>query len=151
MNHGLLNYIGGKHRLAFRLVEICAGTGAEMFVDVFGGSAAVTIAAATGFDKLIYNDIDGDLVNLFRVVADRCQRVQLFQKCLWLPPSRRVFDEDGAKYLAGGHSFCRIPDPIERARCTLYRHSFCFGGKVRNGGFCVSTGLRETIGNNSGP
>lgn len=147
MNQGLIPYIGAKHRLAFRLVEICAGTGADLFVDVFGGSAAVTIAAATKFQKLIYNDLDGDLVNLFRVVSDSVSRVALFRKLRWLPPSRRVFDEDHTRYLAGGWSFYLVKDAVERARCTLYRHSFCFGGKVRNGGFVVSAGTFESVGN----
>jgi len=147
VNHGILPYIGGKHRLAFRLVEICANTGAELFIDLFGGSAAVTIAAATRFKKVIYNDIDGDLVNFFRTIANRQRRIELFHMLRWTPPSRRVFEEDGVRYLSGGHSFRKIADPVERARCTLYRHAFSFGGKVRNGGFCVSTCLRQTIGN----
>lgn len=147
MNHGLIPLVGGKHRLAFRLVDICASTGADMFVDVFGGSAAVTIAAATRFKKLIYNDLDGDLVNLFQVISDRDKRRQLIQKLRWLPPSRRIFNEDGAKYSAGGHSFCRIGDPVERARCSLYRHCFAFGGKIRNGGFAVSPSCNDSDGN----
>lgn len=138
MKHGLIPYIGGKHRLANRLVEKCHATGADVFVDVFGGSAAVLLAAHGKFGKLIYNDVDGDLVNLFRVVSDPESRVMLFRLLRWLPPSRRVFEDDYQKYLAGGHSFCRVSDPVERARRTLYRHLFSFGGKVRNGGFAIS-------------
>jgi len=138
MNHGLIPYIGGKHRLANRLVEICAGTGADTFVDVFGGSAAVMLAAHGRFQKLIYNDVDGDLVNLFRTVADDAQRVKLFRALRWLPPSRKIYNDDYAKYLAGGFSFCGCKDPVERARMTFYRHCFAFGGKVRAGGFVFS-------------
>lgn len=145
MNHGLIPIVGGKHRLAFRLVDFCARTGADMLVDVFGGSAAVTLAAASSFKKLIYNDADGDLVNLFRVISDRTQRAELYRVLRWLPPSRRIFNDDGARYLSGGHSFSRIKDPVERARCTLYRHLFAFGGKVRNGGFMVSSGNCKRI------
>jgi len=140
MNHGIIPYIGGKHRLAHRLVDICAATGADTFVDVFGGSAAVSLAASEKFTKLVYNDIDGDLVNLFRVLATDEQRRDLFKILRWLPPSRRIFDEDGAIYAANGFSFSSCPDPVERARRTFYRHMFAFGGKVRCGGFVISTG-----------
>lgn len=139
MNHGLIPYIGGKHRLASRLVEICAATGADTFVDVFGGSAAVMLAAVGKFKKLIYNDIDGDLVNLFRVVAADKNRRELFRILRWLPPSRKIFNDDHEKYIAGGFSFASCSDPVERARRTFYRHCFAFGGKVRSGGFATST------------
>lgn len=140
MNHGLIPYVGGKHRMAKRLVERCAGTGADTFVDVFGGSASVTLAAVERFGKVIYNDVDGDLVNLFRVISDPRKRQELFRLLRWLPPSRRVFDDDRATYVAGGNSFHRVEDAVERARKTFYRHAFAFGGKVRSGGFAISTG-----------
>ena len=145
MNHGLIPYVGGKHRLADRLVERCAATGAATFVDVFGGSASVLIAAAGKFKRLIYNDVDGDLVNLFRIISDPAKRVQLFRLLRWLPPSRRVFEDDHRLYVASGFSFCQVADPVERARRTFYKHAFAFGGKVRSGGFAVSTGDRERV------
>ena len=86
MNHGLIPYIGGKHRLAKRLIEICRGTGADTLVDVFGGSAAIAMAGVAVFGKVIYNDLDGDLVNVFRGVADNRSRVKLFRALRWLPP-----------------------------------------------------------------
>jgi len=145
MNHGLIPYVGGKHRLAKRLVELCAVEPANTFIDVFGGSAAVTLAAGDRFGKLIYNDADGDLVNLFRVVSVPDSRARLFRTLRWLPPSRRVFEEDYEQYVAGGFSFHAVADPIERARKTFYRHCFAFGGKVRSGGFAISPGDRERI------
>jgi DNA adenine methylase len=145
MNHGLIPYIGGKHRLADRLVDICAASGAEAFIDVFGGSAAVMLAASGRFGKLIYNDIDGDLVNLFRVISDDGNRQKLFRVLRWLPPSRKVFNDDLVKYVAGGFSFAACEDPIERARRTFYRHMFAFGGKTRCGGFAVSLNNADRI------
>lgn len=111
-----------------------------MFVDVFGGSAAVLLAATGEFSKLIYNDVDGDLVNLFRVISSEQTRQRLFRVLKWTPPSRRVFEDDYRQYVNAGFSFCRVEDTVERARKTFYRHCFCFGGKVRSGGFCISTG-----------
>lgn len=135
---GILPYIGGKHRLASRIVDICRAFPGDTFVDVFGGSASVMLAASRSFTKLVYNDIDGDLVNFFRVLANDHDRVRLFRMLKALPVSRRIYEEDFEQYRAGGLSFCRVVDPVERARKTLYRHLFTFGGKVYNGGFQVS-------------
>lgn len=142
---GIIPYIGGKHRLAKRLVKFCASPNRDLFVDVFGGSAAVMLAAAAQYTKLVYNDVDGDLVNLFRVIADPVRRVQLFRLLRALPVSRRIFDEDHQVYKAGGLSFCRVSDPVERARKTLYRHLLAFGGKVRSGGFQASSNDPDRI------
>lgn len=105
----------------------------------------MTLAAAEKFSKLIYNDADGDLVNLFRVISDPAKRADLYKILRWLPPSRRIFEEDYQRYRADGFSFCRVQDPVQRARMTLYRHAFAFGGKVRSGGFAVSTGDDQRI------
>ena len=139
MNHGILPYIGGKHRLAKRLVDFCRLEGRDCFVDVFGGSGAVMLAASNVFNKLVYNDIDGDLVNFFRVISDGSQRVALFRKMRALPVSRRIFEEDYEVYKAGGMSMAAVQCPVERARMTLYRQLLCFGGKGRNGGFQASS------------
>jgi DNA adenine methylase len=64
----IIRYLGSKNRMAPLIAERLHATGRDTLVDVFGGSAAVTLN--TGFQKRIYNDIDGDLVNLFRVLAD---------------------------------------------------------------------------------
>lgn len=145
MNHGLIPYIGAKHRLADRLVKICADTGADTLIDVFGGSAAVTLAATEHFKKLVYNDVDGDLVNLFKVISNDADRQSLFKILRRLPPSRKIFNDDHSKYVAGGFSFSNCADPVERARRTFYRHCFAFGGKVRCGGFVFSHNDRHGI------
>jgi DNA adenine methylase len=147
MNHGIIPYVGGKHRLAYRLVEHCrtAAPKEDLFVDVFGGSASVLIAAADSFPKLVYNDLDGDLCNLFRVLARPCDRVRLFRMMRALPVSRQIFNEDHSEYVGNGFSFHRTADPVERARKTLYRHLMSFGGKTRSGGFCPSCGDRHRI------
>lgn len=143
---GLLPYIGGKHRIAPRIVERLQTTGADTLVDVFGGSAAVTLAASdAGFKKIIYNDLDGDLVNFFRVLSDPAMRVRLFRSLRDLPASRKIFEDDYAIYRAGGFSFHNVASPVDRARCTFYRHLFSFGGKTRSGGFAISTGDRQGI------
>jgi DNA adenine methylase len=136
-------YIGGKHRIAKRLAVYLQATGADTLVDVFGGSGAIIMNA--GFKKRVYNEVDGDLVNLFRVIADRTARVMLLQKLRWRPPSRRIYEEDSEKYIRNRFSFSYLEDRVERAAATFYRHQFAFGGKVRSGGLSVSTTDRGEI------
>lgn len=143
----LIPYIGGKHRIAAKIAVFLRATGADTLVDVFGGSGAILLNA--GFQKRVYNDADGDLVNLFRVLASDAQRRELLKKLRWLPASRRIFEDDSAGYLRNGFSFAYLVDQIDRARATFYRHHFSFGGKMRNGGFTCSSGdcgkLKETF------
>lgn len=143
MNHGLIPYIGGKHRIAPQLAVILKATGMDCLVDVFGGSAAVTLNA--NFAKRVYNDADGDLVNLFRVISNETTKVALFRKLKALPSCRRIFEDDYAGYLRNGFTFAYIADPVERARATFYRHQAAFGGKTRSGGFTCSTGDRGKL------
>jgi DNA adenine methylase len=112
-------------------------------VDVFGGSGSVILAS--GFNKRVYNDLDGDLVNLFRVVADRTQRRTLMQKIRWTPLSREVFDQIRDVYRKGGLSFRAIENQVDRAFSTFYLHMLSFGGKTRSGGLSVSVGDRYDI------
>lgn len=140
---GFIRYIGAKNRLARHIAPHLHATGADCLVDVFGGSGAVSHKA--GFGKRIYNDVDGDLVCLFRVMSDSSRRAQLLRSLRWLPPSREVFCSDYQVYSAGGFSFRSVEDDIERARMVFYRGSFCFGGKMRCGGFQVSFSDRPQI------
>ncbi|MBM4165242.1 MAG: DNA adenine methylase, partial [Lentisphaerae bacterium] len=77
----LIPYIGGKHRISGVVAGHLRASGCDTLVDVFGGSAAVTLNA--GFTKRIYNDADGDLVNLFRVIADPATRAPLLHRLRW--------------------------------------------------------------------
>ncbi|MDD5708897.1 MAG: DNA adenine methylase [Kiritimatiellae bacterium] len=133
----LMPYIGGKHRAAREIARRLHATGAELLVEVFGGSAAVMLNA--GFTKRVYNDACADLAHLMRVLADPERNRQLKERLRWTPVCRRIFDDDYRGYLAGGFSFANIKDPIERARATLYRQLCRFGGKTRSGGFSIST------------
>lgn len=134
--YSLLRYIGGKYRITPAIAEHLHRFGKDFLIDVFGGSAAVVLNA--GFTRWVYNDIDGDLVNLFQVVSDPELRRQLLRRLRWLPMSRQQFMQDYDLYRKNGFSFSAIDDSVERARAVLYRSAFAFGGKLRTGGFQVS-------------
>jgi DNA adenine methylase len=118
-------------------------TGADTLVDVFGGSAAVTLNA--GFAKRVWNDSSADLATLFRCLANPASRTDLLQRLTWTPVCRRIFTDDYAIYLRGGFSFSLLTDPVERSRATLYRQLLSWGGKGRSGGFSAGTGDRKAI------
>ncbi len=139
----LIRYLGSKNRLAPLIAERLKATGRSTLVDIFGGSAAVLLNS--GFQKRIYNDIDGDLVNLFRVLAEPGTRKQLLKILRWQPASRRIFEDDRNGYVAHGFSFAYLKDPTDRARAVLYRSLFTFGGKMRTGGFVISASDRQYI------
>jgi len=139
----LIPYIGGKNRIAGQIAVYLKATCADTLVDVFGGSAAVLLNA--GFDKRVYNDISGDLVCLFRCLADRSQRLELFKQLRWTPPSRQIFDELRIGFRRNCYSFGHMLDPVERAAATFYLYLFSFGGKGRSGGFSVSLNDRPVI------
>lgn len=143
MKYAFLRYIGAKHRISKQIAEHLKATGKTCLCEVFGGSAAVMLNA--GFKKRVYNDLDGDLVNLFRVLQIKSSRIRLLEILSYTPASREIFEEDRDLYMNSGLTFSRITDPVYRARATFYRHAYAFGGKVRSGGFQVSITGRAYI------
>lgn len=143
LKKSFIPYIGSKNRLVGQISQRLHSTGKECLVDVFGGSAAVILR--TGFSKRIYNDINSDMVNLFRVMAAPDSRMKLLKQLKWTPPSREIYNSDRQIHMHGNHSFNSVSCSITRARMTFYRHIYAFGGKVRTGGFVVSTSDRNRI------
>lgn len=83
-----ISIIGGKTRRAKRLAALLPP--AECYVEVFGGSAAVLFAKEPSPVE-VYNDADGGLVNLFKVVRDRADA--LSRELRYLPASRKMYRE----------------------------------------------------------
>lgn len=61
-----MKYPGAKTVMLPDIVHIFRKSGARKFVDVFGGSGVVSLNI--GADQVVYNEIDAELVNVFRVV-----------------------------------------------------------------------------------
>jgi len=76
----------------------------------------------------VYNDIDGDIVNLFRVVRNPEQCAELI-RLLELTPYAR----DEWKYCLNNYE--TETNPIERARMVYYILISSFVGSLRNSGF----------------
>lgn len=62
--------IGGKSRLANKIIELFPRH--RHYVEVFGGSGAILFSKPRSKIET-YNDINGELVNFFRVLRDHYQ------------------------------------------------------------------------------
>jgi DNA adenine methylase len=115
-----LSYIGGKNRLAKRLIEIFPEH--TTYVEAFAGGAQVFFHKEPSAVEVL-NDLDGEIVNFYRV----CQRhyEELLRYLRFWVVSRKWFD------------LLKRSDPetltdIERAARYLYLLRNCFASLVRN-------------------
>ncbi len=111
----LLRYHGGKWKLAPWINSQFPPH--RVYVEPFGGAASVLLHKPRAYAE-VYNDLDGEIVNLFMVARDHGE--DLLQRIELTPYSRAEFDV----------SFKATADPIERARRTLVRSHMGFGGNL---------------------
>lgn len=120
----LARYHGGKWRLAPWILRHLPPH--RVYVEPFGGAASVLLQKPRSYAE-IYNDLDGEIVNLFRVARDDGEALA---RAIELTPFARA--EFAAAY--GPHA-----DALEQARRTLIRSFMGFG----SAGACgQSTGFR---------
>lgn len=100
----------------------------RIYVEPYGGAASVLLRKPRVYSE-VYNDLYGEVVNLFRVLRNPVQARELVRLVTLTPYSRQEFEES---YLADG-------DPIEQARRTLVRSFMGFGAFAASGG---RTGFR---------
>jgi DNA adenine methylase len=113
----LLRWLGGKFRLAPWIVSHFPAH--DQYVEPYGGGASVLLHKPRAYNE-IYNDLDGELVNLFQVL--RSPEAGELLRLLRLTPYSR------AEYWA---SFEPVNDPLERARRTLVRSHMAHGTGAR--------------------
>lgn len=114
----LLRYHGGKWKLAPWILRHLPAH--RVYVEPFGGGASVLLQKPRSYAE-VYNDLDGEVVNLFRVARDLGE--ELAQACELTPFARDEFT--GAYETAG--------DPVEQARRTLVRSFMGFGSAGASG------------------
>lgn len=118
-----LRWHGGKWRLADWIIGHMPKH--RIYVEPFGGAASVLLKKPRSYAE-VYNDLDGEVVNLFRVLRDHGAELRT---ALELTPFARV------EFLA---SYTPSDDPIEQARRTVVRSFMGFGSNAHN----KSTGFR---------
>jgi DNA adenine methylase len=122
-----LRYHGGKYRLAPWIIDFFPKH--ECYVESFGGAAGVLLQKPRSYAE-VYNDLDGQVVNFFRVIRDPETRQQLISALERTPYARAEFE--AAKLDSGD-------DPIEQARCLAIKAWMGFGSA---GATKKSTGFR---------
>lgn len=120
----LLRYHGGKWQLGPWILRQLPNH--RVYVEPFGGGGSVLLQKPRSYAE-IYNDIDGEVVNLFRVTRD--QGAELSRRLVLTPFARDEFIEAAQP----------SADPIERARRTLIRSFMGFGSNATSG---ASTSFR---------
>lgn len=114
----IIPWIGGKRRLADRLIPQFPPH--TCYVEVFAGGAALYFMRPPA-DVEVINDVNGELVNLYRVVQSHLEEfVRQFKYAL---SSRDVF-----KWLQDTPP--RTLTDIQRAARFFYLQQHAFGGKV---------------------
>lgn len=109
-----LRYHGAKFRLAPWIIQFFPPHGC--YVESFGGAAGVLLRKPRCYAE-VYNDLDGEVVNFFRVVRDPVLRADLVEALRLTPYAREEFDL----------AYEPTDDPLERARRTAVRSAMGFG------------------------
>lgn len=110
----VLRYHGGKYRIAEWVIGHFPSH--RVYVEPFGGAAGVLIQKPP-VSAEVYNDLDGEIVNVFRVLRDPETAERLAELCRLTPYARAEFDLSQEP----------TSDPVEQARRTLLRAWASFG------------------------
>lgn len=108
----LLRYHGGKWKLAPWIIAHLPQH--RIYVEPFGGAGSVLLRKGRSYSE-VYNDLDGEVVNVFRMARDRGD--DLVRAIELTPFSREEF----------ALSYQPSEDPLERARRTITRSFQGFG------------------------
>lgn len=113
----ILRYHGGKWLLADWIISHFPKH--RIYVEPYGGAASVLLKKARSYSE-VYNDMDGEVVNLFRVCRDNPDAI--IRAIDLTPFSRDDFEE----------SYLEASDDVERARRTVIRSFMGFGSGLQS-------------------
>lgn len=123
----IIPWIGGKRRLAETLIPRFPPH--TCYVEVFAGGAALYFLRPPA-DVEVINDVNGDLVNLYRVVQNHLE--EFVRQFKWALSSRQIF-----KWMQDTPG--QVLTDIQRAARFFYLQHHCFGGKVQGQSWGTAT------------
>jgi DNA adenine methylase len=122
----LLRYHGGKYQIAPWIISFFPPH--RVYVELFGGGGSVLLRKGRAHEE-IYNDLDSDIVNLFRVARDN--GAELKRRLSLTPFARDEFNL----------AFYYTADPLESARRAVVR---AFMGRATSAATGVLRGKPST-------
>ncbi|WP_051278468.1 DNA adenine methylase [Solimonas flava] len=127
MTKPIIPWIGGKRRLAPIILPLFPEH--TCYVELFSGAAAIAFAKPPAAATVL-NDINGELINLYRVVKHHYE--EFIRQFKWAFTSRKIFE------------WHQMTNPetltdIQRAARFFYLQKLCFGGRVDGQSFGTST------------
>lgn len=114
----ILRYHGGKWMLAPWIISHMPSH--RIYVEPFGGVASVLLRKPRSYAE-VYNDLDAEVVNLFRILRSPILASELERQVRLTPWSRNEFFR----------TYEASSDPIERARKMVCRGFMAFGTTSR--------------------
>jgi DNA adenine methylase len=110
---------GGKFLMSRQIIPYLPAH--RLYTEAFGGGAGVLLHKERSHAE-IYNDLDDDIVGLFRVLQDPAQACRLIELLRLTPFARREFEI----------AYEPSDDPIERARRLVIRSFMGFGSNAHS-------------------
>jgi len=127
MTNPIIPWVGGKRRLAKHILPMFPEH--RCYVEPFSGGAALFFMKEPVRVEVI-NDINGELVNLYRVVQNHLE--EFIRQFKWSLVSRQMY-----KWLKLAH--VETLTDIQRAARFFYLQKMAFGGKVSGQTFGTAT------------
>lgn len=124
----IIPWIGGKRRLADRIFPLFPRH--SCYVEPFAGGAALYFLRPVPAEVEVLNDVNGELVNLYRVVQHHLE--EFVRQFKWALSSRQVF-----KWLQETRP--ETLTDIQRASRFYYLQQSAFGGRVDGQSYGTAT------------
>lgn len=131
MTNPIVPWMGGKRRLSKRLLALFPEH--ECYVEVFAGGAALYFRREQPAKVEVLNDLNGELVNLYRVVQHHLE--EFVRQFKWALSSRQIFEWQKMA----------VPETltdIQRAARFFYLQHHAFGAKATGQTFGTGTTSR---------
>ncbi|HTF96747.1 MAG TPA: DNA adenine methylase [Cellvibrio sp.] len=128
MAQPIIPWIGGKRRLADRIFPLFPQH--DCYVEVFAGGAALFFMRPAPAKVEVLNDVNGELINLYRVVQNHLE--EFVRQFKWALSSRQVF-----KWMQDMRP--ETLTDIQRAARFYYLQQSAFGAKVEGQTYGTAT------------